>query len=254
MSLANIVVSLYPNVPDLPGVPQLNRSPDFPTDDAPTLGTPAAQDSLWQSSNQAPAWGIVDSDLNLVLSPDSVLDFDNRNEWRISNFPVQAGGFASYNKVTVPFEVSVRMSKGGGVGDRAQFLSDLNNIAQSLALYTILTPERSYSNCNITRYEVSRRGVAGAYFLTEVDVFFVQIIQVTAQYTTTAASTQNAQNPASVPPVNQGIVQPKAPWPAIPNQFGSPPFVLGTDPNTVFSTLGGGPTSIANTTPVSIGP
>lgn len=233
-------VPRFPNVPALLGVPQLLRSPLFPPFPAPTLGVPQ-QGAISQGANQAAAWGVFDKDLNQVLTPDSVLDFDHSAEWRVSNFPVQRGGFASYNKVIVPFEVSVRMSKAGsGVGDRAQFLADVDTIAKSLDLYTILTPERSYSNCNVTRYEVTRRGAEGAFFLTEVDLFFIQVIEVTAQYTTTAVNTQNAQNAVSKPPVNRGIVQPKAPFPAIPNLFGPKPFVLGTNPNAVFSTLGVG--------------
>jgi hypothetical protein len=240
MTLPIIVVPLYPNVPNLPGVPQLLRNPLFPASPAPTLGTPAAQDSLWQASQMQAAWGIYDSTgTTLVVTPDSVLDFDNRNEWRVSNFPIQAGGFASYNKVTVPFEVSVRMSKGGSVSDRTAFLNQIKAIASDTNLYTILTPEQTYQNCNITRYEVSRRGASGAFFLTEVDVFFVQIIQVTAQYSNASQLTQNAQNPASVSYLSQGAVQP-----GTFNLGGQQPFILGTDPNTVFSTLGGGPGNV----------
>jgi hypothetical protein len=241
MALVTISVPLFPNVPMLPGVPQLLRSALFPPSPFPTLGAGPQSNALGASANHAPAWGILDSDLNPVLTPDSILDFDQRAEYSVSNFPVQAGGFASYNKVTLPQELVLRMSKAGtGVGDRAQFLATLHTLSRSFDLYTIITPERSYANVNITRYEVSRRREAGAYFLTEVDVFFIEIRQVTAQYSTTstAANTQNAQQAVSKPATNSGMVQPKAPWPAIPNQFGPKPFVLGTDPNAVFSTLG----------------
>lgn len=237
MPLATITVSLYPNVPQLPGVPQLVRSPLFPPSPAPTLGT-AQQDALGSGANQAPAWGILDSDLNPVLTPDSFLDFDQRADYRISNFPVQAGGFASYNKVTLPQEVSVRMAFGQGVGDRAQFLATLDTLSKSLDLYTILTPERSYTNCNITRYEVTRRGKDGAFFLTEIDVYFIQIIQVTAQYSSTAANTQNAQQAVSQPPVNQGAVQPRAPPSAFDIGGLSQPFVLGTPTSSLYQSLG----------------
>jgi hypothetical protein len=237
MPLDIIPVSLFPNVPMLPGVPQLLRSPLAPTFTAPTPGA-AQRGALSSGAKQKSAWGIFDSSLNPVLSPDSVVDFGFSNEWKLPNFPVQRGAFSSYDKVPLPFEVSVRMSKGGSVGDRTQFLSDLDTIARSLDLYFIGTPERIYQNCNIFRYEVTRRGAEGACFLTEVDVFFAQINQVAAQYTNTAKATQNAQQAVSKPPISQGLVQPKAPWPPIPNLFGPKPFVLGTNPNTVFSTLG----------------
>lgn len=214
MPFPTISVPPFPNVPVLPGVPQLVRSLLFPASPAPTLGTPAATDTLWQSANATPVWGIFDSTgATQVVTPDSVLDFDNRNEWRVSNFPVQQGGFGTYNKVIVPFEVSVRMSKGGALADRTAFLQQIAAIAGDTNLYTILTPEKSYQNCNVTRYEVTRRGTSGAggpsgaFFLTEVDVFFIQIIQVTAQYSTTAVGTQNAQEPQAQPAINNGSTQ-----------------------------------------------
>jgi len=236
MPLVPITVSLYPNVPMLPGVPQLVRSPLFPPSPAPTLGT-AQQDALGAGAGQAPAWGIFDASFNAVLVPDSFLDFDQRAEYRISNFPVQAGAFASYNKVTLPQEVSVRMAFGQDLQARSNFLSTLDTLSASLDLYTINTPERGYDNCNITRYEVTRRGKDGAFFLTEIDVFFIQIIQVTAQYSSTAANTQNAQQPVSKPPVNQGGVQP-----SVFNAGGanglSQPFVLGTPTSSLYQSLG----------------
>jgi hypothetical protein len=238
MALTPLVVSLYPNVPQLPGVPQLVRSALFPASPGPTLGTGPAQDQLSAAANnQTPAWWICDADLNPVITPDSILSFGHRPQARISNFPVQAGGFANYNKVFLPYEISVGMSKGGGVGDRVQFLADLETLYKSLALYTILTPERSYSSCNIHRYEVQRHDEKAAYFLTDVEVFFTQIIEVQSQYTTTAVNTQNAQVPAALPPVNQGGVQPQPAVPALFNNPGQQPFVLGTDPNAVFGTL-----------------
>jgi hypothetical protein len=239
MPLATITVSLYPNVPMLPGVPQLVRSPLFPPSPAPTLGT-AQQDALGSGSAQQNLWGIFDSSFNPVLQPDSFLDFDWRSDYRISNFPVQAGGFATYNKVKLPEEISLRMAFGQDLTARANFLSTLSSLSAGLDLYTISTPEVSYLNCNIQRCEVTRRGKEGAFFLTEVDVYFIQIIQVTAQYSSTAANTQNAQQAVSQPPVNQGAVQPQTPAPI--NNFPitglSQPFVLGTPTSSLYQSLG----------------
>lgn len=233
MALPPIVVSLYPNVPQLPGVPQLVRSPLFPPSPAPTLGSGQAQSTLATSANnQTPTWGICDSSLNPVVTPDSILNFGQRNEARISNFPVQDGGFSSFNKVFLPFELSVGMSKGSDLAGREQFLSDIETVFRSYGLFTILTPEKTYTNCNVHRYEVGRRDSKAAYFLTDVEVFFTQIVQVSAQYSTTTANTQNAQNPASVSPVNQGSVQAKP----VDDPFD---LTAGTGPaNTVFSSIG----------------
>lgn len=206
MPLPNIPVALFPDVPQLPGVPQLVRSLLFPPTPLPDIGTQAAS-GLWASSGQLPTWGVFDQAGVQVLTPDNVLSLNNRNEWRIPDFPVQDGSFASYNKIIIPFETSLRFTKGGSQSDRTEFLDQIKAIAGDTNLYTILTPEVSYLDCNIIRYEVTRRGAEGAFFLTEVDVFFRQILQVAAQYSTSAANTSNAQNPAAVPPVNAGNVQ-----------------------------------------------
>lgn len=197
----------FPNVPKLPGVPQLPRSLSFPAGPPPALGLPVAIGRLWQSLFATPQWGIYDSENNLRLRPDSILDMGYRLESNVSDFPVQGGTFASYNKVEMPYDFSLRVVKGGSQQDRANFLSDCEFLARSLSLFTILTPERTYTDANITRLEVQRRGAGGAYFLSEVDLYFKQVRQVAAQYTTYAANTQEAQEPGAQPPTNQGRVQ-----------------------------------------------
>lgn len=208
MPLPIIPVPQFPLVPALAGVPQLvRRFLDSPPNSV-TLGQGALQKQLAAAQQNVFPWGVFGPDGSQVLKPDSILNLDNRNEWKISDYPVQVGSFASYNKVIVPFEISLRFSKGGDLGQRAAFLKSIDDIAGDVNLYAIVTPERTYLDVNITRYEVTRRGAEGAYFLCEVDVFFRQILQVTPQYSTTAADTSNAQNPAAQPPVNQGTLQP----------------------------------------------
>lgn len=199
----------FPNVPDLPGVPQVPRLPGFTVSEILTLGVDAISGALWQSAQALPTWGIYGSGANIgtaVLTPDSIIDFGARSQWQVLSFPVQQGGFASYNKVIVPSEFSVRMTRGGSQADRQSFLQQIANIAGDTNLYTILTPEWVYQNCNVTRYEVTRRGAAGAFFL-DVDVYFIQVNQVTSIY---QSATQNAQNPTAQPATNGGALQPAA--------------------------------------------
>lgn len=214
----------FPNVPKLPGVPQLARSLQFPAAPAATVGLGLALGRLWQSIFAQPQWGIykanvpkkasdgleevpVVSERVPVVVPDSFGEFSYRNEYAVSDFPVQDGSFASYNKVALPFETVVRLMKGGTKEARKRFLDSIQAIAGTLDLYDIVTPERTYLNVNVTRFEVVRRGESGAYFLKEVDVYFREIRQVSATYTTTATSTENAQNPSAASVLNSGVVQ-----------------------------------------------
>lgn len=225
----------FPNVPKLPGVPQLARSLQFPPAPAPVLGLALALGKLWQSIFAQPQWAIYKANTprgggvvvtvggvsvrseapvetnnrTPVVVPDSFGEFSNRNEWSVADFPVQDGGFGSYDKVASPFEVVIRMYKGGSKAARKRFLDSIDAIAGTLDLYDIVTPEKTFLNVNVVRYEVSRRGPGGAYFLSEVDLFFREIKVVTATYSNTAVVTQNAQNPSAAPVTNTGSVQPQ---------------------------------------------
>lgn len=193
----------------IPGVPQLLPGAALPVTVA--IATEVVSGLLWQASLQPPAWGVFDSAGNLMIDADSVLEFTHRKEYEISDYPIQEGEFGSYNKVIRPFEVQLRFSKSGTLTDRAQFLQSIEDLAESLALYSVVTPERTYGNMNLERYEVSRRGARGAYFLTEVDCYFREVIQVTPQYTTSAVQLPNAQSAAAQPTSNVGTVNPTAP-------------------------------------------
>lgn len=223
--MAIIPKAAFPNVPKLPGVPQLARSSRFPPALPPILNLAIAAAKLWQSIFTQPQWGIYStggapttnaggvfdpqaktSD-QLLVKPDSIGEFSYHNEWSMSDFPTQDGAFATYDKVANPFEIMVRLYKGGSTQARKKFLDSIEAIAGTLDFYKILTPEKTYLNVNILRVEINRRGPKGAYFLTEVDVFFREVRVVTASYTKTAVVTQNARDPSAVPVANAGTVQ-----------------------------------------------
>lgn len=197
-------------IPGLPALPPTAATPVL------TLALSEASSALlWQASQSPPAWGVFDDQGNLLIEPDSILDFTNRAQRDISKFPVQRGSFADYNKVAQPFEVVLRLSKGGTETDRATFLQALDNLLDSIDLCTVTTPERVYLNLNAGHYEVVRRGVRGAFFLTEVDVYFEEILQTNAQYTTTDVQLPDAQDEAAQPVSNVGNVQPQVPSSAL---------------------------------------
>jgi hypothetical protein len=223
----------YPNVPQLPGVPQVNRSNAFPAGPPPALGGALALGRLILAMFQKPTWGLfrdysdeppdIDPETGervqvvavsaepAVLSPDSFRDFGFHQEWTVTDAPTEAGGFASYNKVNNPYELMVRLTKGGTLKSREEFLEKLDKIAGDLKLYKLVTPERTYLSLNVTRYEVTRKEAKGAYFLSEVDVFFREIRTVSSEYSAAAASTLNARQPSATAIVNGGLKQAVAP-------------------------------------------
>ncbi len=223
----------FPNVPQLPGVPQLPRSNTFPPGPPPALNSVIAVGRLLLALTTKAQWGIyrippplppapvppdgvlpevVVTPPNLpVLVPDNFRRLDYGQEWSITDAPLQNGAFASFNKVASPYDITLRMAKGGTLASRREFLEKLESIGTSLDMFRIVTPERTYNNCNIQGFRVVREDSRGAYFLDSVDVTFREVRTVTAQYTSTAANTVNAQNPSAEPVNNLGTLNAATP-------------------------------------------
>lgn len=215
--LIRVVIPQFPNVANLPGVPQLARSLIIEALAPPVLGFAANPSVLWHATQSAPVWGIFDENNNLVVQADSVQDFGWRRENRIPNFPVQQGKFSTYNRVGLPSETSIVMSKGGDLTSRSIFLAQIDAIVnqQNIALYTVRTPEKSYPNVSVTRAELSRRGSGNAYYF-DVEVYFIEIADEVAQYSSTVGTpTNNASVPSAIPTTNQGLNNPTVPTTAV---------------------------------------
>jgi hypothetical protein len=222
MSLDIIPKSPFPDVPNLPGVPLLARAALTAIVDVTTViniarvfATQAPADILFHATKAAPQWGVFDSTGTKAIAADNVMAFDYRGEYSISSFPVQSGEFSDYNKVKHPQNTSVLLTKGGSQSDRTTFLNQCQAVLDSLNLYNILTPERQYLNVNCTRMEMSRKDVKGAFFVM-VELYFEEIQQVNAQYSsdgTQGTSTANAKSPTAIPTVNAGSVQALTPTP-----------------------------------------
>lgn len=204
----------FPNVPSLAGVPALQRPIGAATALLPllirSLQVQAMPQVLFHAVKAAPVWGVFDALGGQILAPDSIMAFGLKNEYRTSDYPVQDGQFASYNKVTVPSEISLRMVKGSSLQDRVQFEDACETVAASLDVYSIITPEKTYTNMNPLSYTVNRVEKRGAFFI-DCDMRFRQINSVESQYSTPqaqAANTSNASTPSAIPPASIGVVQP----------------------------------------------
>jgi hypothetical protein len=218
-----------PNVPQVSGVPPL-------TSYGPGAGLLLASDALVIAELAAapffPLWGIY---LNgtPVIQPASVatsaissvvavgaaiatplglsfpifasfIDFELKQDFPLSNYPVEQGGFQSYNKVQLPFDIVIRMASGGTATQRQQFLDAIADIASSLSLFDVQTPEGAYRSCNVTHWEFKRTAENGVSLIV-VDMMFQQI------NVTSTATTPNTQNPAVAGPQAIGNVSPAAP-------------------------------------------
>lgn len=206
--MPNPVIPLpeFPNVPQLPGVPQLARASAFFNNV--TLAASAVQQFLWAATQIKPTWGLFGATGKIVISPDNYLGFENSNDWKISDFPLQDGKFSAYNKVIIPYTASVKITKGGSLTQRKTLLQQLDSISGDTNLYKLLTPEKSYMAINIASYKIRRMGAEGAYYFADLEIFFRNINAVSSQYSTTSANTVNAKNANATPAQNLGTLSP----------------------------------------------
>ena len=226
---------LYPTVPYYPGVPELLRPVSAVIAASPVLaiGIGTVENILGSALQQAPRWGIFDVDgaqlgvtgsasvsiLSILasqiagdISPTlSTLDVEFMRETRISDFPLEAGSFASYNKVQMPANPVVTLALAGTEDDRTAFLTAIDAASIGTELYSVVTPEVTYGDYSIERYRYARRSSQGATLLV-VEISLKEIRQVTASFATvTAAPIVDPQNAGATPSVSGGITQPKVP-------------------------------------------
>jgi hypothetical protein len=148
----------------------------------------------------AQQWGLYDQSGLPAVIVDNIQSLEVALEAQISDFPVENGGFASYNKVIRPFDVRLAMTKGGSVEDRQAFVQQVQDAWQSLDLFNVITPEVVYLDVNVVavrRLVESDRGVG----LMMLDVSLRKVRQ-----TGRLAFTSTAQ-PASAGVSNNGAVQ-----------------------------------------------
>lgn len=196
----------FPNVAQLPGVPQLVRASQAINTVQLAIG--AVQKFLGSPSKQL-VWGVFDQDGNAVIKPDSYQGFENQNRWKIAEFPIQDGDFQSYNKVIIPRTISLKLTQGGSLQQRSTLLAAIQAIASDTNLYNIVVPEGTYLNFNCEGYTIRRMGREGAYFFADLDVRFINIKAAASVYSTTTANTANAQNPVALPTINLGTTLPQ---------------------------------------------
>jgi hypothetical protein len=187
--------TLFPDVPIFPGVPPVFRRAQAFGDVAVAL---LRQDALAGASGARVTWGIFDSDGRLALEPDSIAALEPSREFRVSDYPVEQGAFRSYNKVALPAETRVTMTKGGTDADREAFLRELDALVQSIELYNVITPDGSFLNRNLVRYDYRRTAERGATLLT-VELQLTEI-RLSASSSFAAANPRPLSGPGFVSP------------------------------------------------------
>ena len=164
-----------PFVPNVPGVPPLTS---YLTGVPGLLLADAVSVAL---SFLAPnTWGVFLDGIP-VLSYDAQVSFDYMQEWKISTYPVEQGGFQSYDKVQTPSIIRCRFVAGASVLNRQAMLDSIDLQMSTTLTYDIVTPEKVYLDYNFQRREYDKAAANAG--LVVIDLYFTEIIQTaTAQF------------------------------------------------------------------------
>lgn len=213
----------FPVVPFALGVPPIPRDPLAAFASVALLTADAIVASFF---NFGPQWGIF-LDGAPVLTADSVISFDYRQDWVLSDYPLEQGAFESYDKVQVPFAVRLRFTSGGDLLARQALLDDIAAIADDTNLYDVVTPEQVYPSCNVAHYDYHRTAANGVGIIV-LDVWLVQV-RVTA-----TLGAGNVQSPSAAGTADLGGVNASTPTSAQNNAVLNPNanvFGGGNEPN-----------------------
>lgn len=210
-------MSFAVNVPDVPGVPSVIRLPGV--SDILSLVTSDAL-SLFAGLANAP-WGIYLGFLPIVQA-DNVVSFEFDQQFQISDYPIEQGQFASYNKVYRPFTTGLRFSRGGNIVQRQEMLDSISAIVGDTNLYNVVTPSATYTNVNLTGYRYQQAAGAGLG-LIQVDVMAEQVMETSSLLSALVGLITNALDPSDTSQSNDGTVQTTA---ASSTQIGALPSIV----------------------------
>lgn len=158
-----------------------------------------------------------------IIVPDTVPRFEFRGDRRISDYPVEQGAFSAYNKVKVPFEIrttmicsglnyaqnaisSLGLNLGQGFMQKSDFIDTLDYMLDTTDLFTIVTPDKAYENCNMEHYDYKRETRNGATMLI-IEAWFREV-PVTGSATYSSGGPVNSDSPNAADPVSLGTVHP----------------------------------------------
>lgn len=192
----------FPDVPVAPGVPAVPRGPGNTVTNpvaAATGDTTSVTVTTFQDK-----WAIYDTGGKAVLASDSFVQFHYGKDADTPTYPLEDGSLAQYNKVQLPYTGTVRVSRTGTSAQRRQFCVACDDLVDSLDSFSVVTPDKSYTNVTFLHVEYDRSAEQGAGMIM-AELHFRQVRGVTS----TVFS--NTVAPSGADKADGGNVQAQAP-------------------------------------------
>ncbi len=176
-------------------------------------------------ANSLPFYGIADANGDLIIQPDSVLEFEINADSDINTHPVEPGanglstGFQSYNRVQQPISIHMLLACQGKNMTRSAFVQTLESLREGPQIVTIATPDTTYANMVLKGYDYKKTAEHGAVTIY-ADTQWKE--ERSNNVVTTPPATSQPQGAA---PSNLGSVSPATPTPQQQATITTPPIV-----------------------------
>lgn len=202
------------------------------------LGDPFPVDASGLSTTSTPLsggltaanrWGIFTQGGASIIPNDSVFSVEYVRDWKVADYKMEGGAFASYNKVELPYQAKVSYLVGKS---RATALAAVEAAVKSLDLVTVVMPEITYQSANLVHYGY-RREARGGVSLLRIDVWAeeVRVIAAAGLSNSKGVNGQDSTQGGSVQPNDAATGQDGSPVTPEPAQSNSPPGDTVTIPS-----------------------
>lgn len=139
------------------------------------------------------SWDLYGESGASIVPFDTFFSVDVSNETKVTTYPTEPNGFASYNKVQSPITATVVVGISGGSLAMTAVLAALDELVTSTTKVSIVTPEKTFAGFALETYNYARTAELGLDRL-KVELRLVEIREVEAEY-----SNETIENGASDP-------------------------------------------------------
>ncbi|MDP4023706.1 hypothetical protein Q8W71_13805 [Methylobacterium sp. NEAU 140] len=194
------------NVPDAPGVPAVLFAATAGLPIALAVADAVGLPFLPFTQQQ---WGLFRSGAPAVVA-DTVLGFEYKSDFLLSDYPLERGGFETYDKVNAPDGVRLRYVAGGSLASRTALLQSCKAVVGTLDIFDAVTPEFVHRSVNVIHMDYRRTSRDGLGML-QIDLICQEVRISRGRTTTTDPSatgeTGDTAAPSGADQVNGGQVQ-----------------------------------------------
>jgi hypothetical protein len=128
-------------------------------------------------------WTLYPEDGGAPLEFDSMISIEVKSGGKALTEPVEAGGFAMYNKVEDPLEISVSLARMGPPATVSAALDRLEELRRGLEKLTLSTPAATYGSLTLESFSYRRASDGGSWLLA-VDCSLREVREVETNVTT----------------------------------------------------------------------